>query len=347
MKPIPALVPFSWLYGCGVVLRNICFNRKVFRIDRINVPVISVGNISAGGTGKTPVVESIARTLNERNVRTAIVSRGYRRTTHGMVVVSDGTTVKATASESGDEPFQLAMRLPQTVVVVDTQRVRGAKYAVTNLGVKAIVLDDGFQHRAIHRDLDVVVIDASHSPFTMSMLPAGYRRETLTSLKRADAVLLTKVKPSTNVEEVKEQIRKYSDAKIFTSTFTVAAFRRAKTKFSVNLNSVRGKKAVAFCGIGQPESFRKSLEEIGVYVSSVLPFKDHHRYSRTDLRRISEEQVRLSAEYVVTTEKDIARLSATAIESFLEKIPLFYIEMKTEIDQRKEWETMILAAIEK
>jgi tetraacyldisaccharide 4'-kinase len=264
-----------------------------------------------------------------------------------MVVVSDGTTVKATASESGDEPFQLAMRLPQTVVVVDTQRVRGAKYAVTNLGVKAIVLDDGFQHRAIHRDLDVVVIDASHSPFTMSMLPAGYRRETLTSLKRADAVLLTKVKPSTNVEEVKEQIRKYSDAKIFTSTFTVAAFRRAKTKFSVNLNSVRGKKAVAFCGIGQPESFRKSLEEIGVYVSSVLPFKDHHRYSRTDLRRISEEQVRLSAEYVVTTEKDIARLSATAIESFLEKIPLFYIEMKTEIDQRKEWETMILAAIEK
>src|SRR3972149_2785070 len=129
MKPLPALLPFSWLYGSGVVLRNILFDRKILRIERVGVPVISVGNISTGGTGKTPVVESIAVTLNGRNIPTAIISRGYRRTTRGLVEVSAGRSIKSTASQAGDEPFLLASRLPRTVVVVDESRVRGARHA--------------------------------------------------------------------------------------------------------------------------------------------------------------------------------------------------------------------------
>jgi tetraacyldisaccharide 4'-kinase len=264
-----------------------------------------------------------------------------------LVEVSDGKSLKVTEQESGDEPYQLAMHLPQTVIVVDEQRVRGARYAVNSLGVQAIILDDGFQHRAIHRDLDIVVIDASRSPFSMHMLPAGYRRETYSSLKRADVVLLTKVKQTTAVDRLEERIRKFSDAKIFTSTFSVAAFRRAKTKFSVNLESVKGKKAVAFCGIGQPESFRTSLEEIGIHVVSLIPFEDHHSYSRADLSRVAVEQEKLSAEYIVTTEKDMARLSGSASGDFLEKNPVFYVEMRTEIHQQKEWDALILSMIKK
>ena len=347
MKPVPALVPLSWIYGCGVVLRNLFFDREMFHAEQVGVPVISVGNISAGGTGKTPVVESIARTLAEKGILAGIISRGYKRSTRGLVEVSNGKSLKVTAQESGDEPHQLAMHLPQTVIVVDEQRLRGARYAVNSLGVQAIILDDGFQHRAIHRDLDIVVIDASRLPFSMRMLPAGYRRDTYSSLKRADIVLLTKVKQTTTVDRLEERIRKFSDAKIFTSTFSIASFRRAKTKFSVNLESVKGKKAVAFCGIGQPESFRTSIEEIGVHVVSLTPFEDHHSYSRADLARVATEQERLSAEYIVTTEKDMARLSGSASGDFLEKNPVFYVEMRTEIHQQKEWDALMLSTIKK
>jgi tetraacyldisaccharide 4'-kinase len=347
MKPVPALVPLSWIYECGVVVRNLFFDREIFHAEHVGVPVISVGNISAGGTGKTPVVESIARTLTERGILAGIISRGFKRSTRGLVEVSDGKSLKVTTQESGDEPHQLAIRLPHTVVVVDEQRVRGARYAVNNLGVQAIILDDGFQHRAIHRDLDIVVIDASRSPFSMRMLPAGYRRDTYSSLKRADVILLTKVKQTTTVDRLEERIRKFSDAKIFTSTFSVAAFRRAKTKFSVNLESVKGKKAVAFCGIGQPESFRTSLEEIGVHVVSLMPFEDHHSYSRADLACVAAEQEKLSAEYIVTTEKDMARLSGSTSGDFLEKNPVFYVEMRTEIHHQKEWNALVLSTIKK
>ena len=347
MKPVPALLPLSWIYGWGVLVRNLFFDWGMFQSAQVGVPVISVGNITAGGTGKTPVVESIAKALAERSIFAGIISRGYKRTTRGMVEVSDGKLVKVTAEESGDEPYQLAMRLPHTVVVVDEQRVRGARYAVNSLGVQAIVLDDGFQHRALRRDLDIVVIDASRSPFSMDMLPAGYRRDTLSSLTRADVVLLTKVKSTSTVDRIEEQIREISDAKIFRSTYRVAAFRRAKTKFSVNLESVKGKKAVAFCGIGEPESFRASLEEMGVHVVSLIPFEDHHSYSRADRARVAAEQEKLSAEYIVTTEKDMARLSGSTSEVFLEKNPVFYVEMRTEIHQQKEWDTLVFSTIKK
>ncbi|MGA9406973.1 MAG: tetraacyldisaccharide 4'-kinase, partial [Bacteroidota bacterium] len=269
MKPVPALLPFSWLYGCGVVLRNLLYDWKIFRTESVGVPVISVGNITTGGTGKTPVVELIARLLQGKNIRSAVVSRGYKRETQGLVEISDGSSLKATSREAGDEAFQLATQLRKTIVVVDEQRVRGARYAVSKLNAQAIVLDDGFQHRALHRDVDIVLIDADRSPFTMALLPAGHRRDTLHSLKRANAVLLTKVKPVSNIDKLKDLIRRYSHAEIFSSSYTVSAFRRAKTGFSVDLNSVKGKHAVAFCGIGQPESFKESLEGIGIEVRSM------------------------------------------------------------------------------
>ncbi|MGA7161834.1 MAG: tetraacyldisaccharide 4'-kinase [Bacteroidota bacterium] len=344
MKPVPALLPFSWLYGCGVVLRNLFYDWQLFHIDHVDVPVISVGNISTGGTGKTPVAGMIAKMLQGKNIRSAIVSRGYKRETRGLVEVSDGFVLKATARESGDEAFQLATSLVKTIVVVDDQRLRGARYAVSKLNAQAVVLDDGFQHRSLHRDLDIVLIDAAYSPFTMPMLPAGYRRDSLRSLKRANAVLLTKVKPTLNVERLKEQIRRYSHARIFSSSFTVTAFRRAKTGFSVNLSSVKGKHAVAFCGIGQPESFRESLQDIGIIVSSMITFDDHHSYSDSDVRNIVAEQEKLKAEYIITTEKDMARLSSF---EFSETYPLFCLEIEVTVREEKEWTSLINSVFDK
>ena len=341
MKPVPALLPFSWLYGCGVVLRNLLFDRKILTVERVGIPVISVGNVTTGGTGKTPVVRLIAEMLQRKNIRSAIVSRGYGRKTQGFVEVSDGTSLKTSAENAGDEAYELALRLPKTSVVVDEQRVRGARYAAEKLNVQAVVLDDGFQHRSLHRDLDIVLIDAVHSPFTMAMLPAGHRRDTLNSLKRANAVLLTKVTRDTNIVTLKEQVRLYSDAEIFSSSITVRAFRRAKTGFSVDLNSVKGKQAVAFCGIGHPESFKDSLDDLGIRVSLMISFEDHHPYSDSDLRRIVAEQEKFRAEYIVTTEKDVARLSSS---DFFGNFPLFYLEIGVLIHQEAEWNELINTA---
>ena len=144
MKPVPALLPFGWLFEIGIVLRNLFFDLKLFRIEKIGVPVISVGNITAGGTGKTPIVELVAKTIEQLNIRPAIVSRGYGRTSKGLKVVSDGSSIKAAVRESGDEAFQLAARLPKAAVVVDERRIRGARYAVETLKAKAIVLTTDF-----------------------------------------------------------------------------------------------------------------------------------------------------------------------------------------------------------
>jgi len=338
MKPVPALLPFSWLYECVVVLRNLLFDWKMFAAERIGVPVISVGNITTGGTGKTPVVRLIAEMLLGKNIHTAIVSRGYGRRTEGLVEVSNGTTLEATAENAGDEAFELAMQLPKASVVVDEERVRGARYAAEKLNAQVVVLDDGFQHRALHRDLDIVLIDAAHSPFGMAMLPAGHRRDTLRSLKRADAVLITKVTSIANIVKLKDEIGRCTKAKIFSSSIAVTAFRRAKTRFSVDLNSVKGKQAVAFCGIAQPESFKNILEELGIRVSSMLAFQDHHPFTESDIRRIIAEQEKYKAEYIITTEKDLARLSSSDLS---EHYPLFCVEIEVTIHQEREWNELI------
>ncbi len=337
-------MPFAWLYECVVVLRNLFFDLKLSRTERVGVPVISVGNITAGGTGKTPVAELVANTLERMNIRAAIVSRGYGRTTQGLREVSDGSSLKATVRESGDEAFQLAARLPKTAVVVDERRVRGARHAIESLKANAIVLDDGFQHRSLHRDLDIVLVDATQSPFQTMMIPAGFRREPLGALKRADVVILTKVRPGENIDRLGEQIRSRSDAAIMTSSYRVTSFRRAKTKFRVDLNSVRGKHAVAFCGIGRPESFKQSLEEIGIHVDSMIAFNDHHWYSTSDLERIVAEQEKWKAEFIVSTEKDFVRIPRS---DFFEKFPFFYIEVEAEIHEKDEWNKLIASVMAK
>ena len=340
MKPIPALLPISWLYALGVVLWNLLFDWKILRVGRVNVPVISVGNITTGGTGKTPVVESIARLMEDEKLRCAIVSRGYRRATRGLVEVSDGAKVKASSQDAGDEAYQLATRLPGTIVVVDEDRLRGAQHAV-RLGASVIVLDDGFQHRRLHRDLDIVCMDVSYPAFRMPMLPAGYRRDTLSSLVRADVVLVTIVSTTDNLDKLRSTLSRYSKAKVFTSQYKVLSFRRAKTRFSVDLAGVKGKQAVAFCGIGQPDSFRKSLEGLGLRINALMAFSDHHSYTDEDLRSVLSEQERSKAEYIVTTEKDLARLASNR---FIVDHPVFYIEMEMKIDQEKEWIALMKSA---
>jgi tetraacyldisaccharide 4'-kinase len=327
------LLPFSSIYGAGVTLRNMLFDIGIRKVRAVGVPVISVGNLSAGGVGKTPFVELLARRLTSEGRRIAIVSRGYKREGTGTVVVSNGSVVCVEASLAGDEPTQLAEKLKGVVVVVDERRVRGARYAVKQFGVDLILLDDGFQHRSIHRDLDVVLLSAAEVLSDEHLLPAGNLREPFGSLRRADLIVLSRCTDEAHFLRLEDRLRTRIVRPMIGVRVKARAVRRATTRFSIDLNGVKGKSVAAFSGIGNPASFEDTLKTLGVQIDEHMKFADHHRFQTEDLRLIEEAARRVGADYVLTTEKDLVRLGGASAKAgdFLERNPVYYVEIEEEI----------------
>jgi tetraacyldisaccharide 4'-kinase len=331
----PLLLPFSYVFGACVFVRNLFFEIGILRSQSVGVPVISVGNISAGGAGKTPFVELLVRKLTHRGKKVAVVSRGYKRASSGMLVVSNGTIRCAEASESGDEPAQLAAKLDGSIVIVDEQRVRGARYAVSKFGVNVVVLDDGFQHRYIRRDADVVVLSAGEASDPGFLLPAGNRREPMSSLRRSSLIAISRCESVQEFEDALHEVRRWSDTPAIGLATRVSAFRRASTRFSVDLGGLKGKAVMAFSGIGNPESFDKTLLSLGFEVRNHVVFPDHHPYTGNELTELENGSRKLGVDFLVTTEKDLARLASNneAHKKFLERAPLYYVEIEQTILQ--------------
>lgn len=343
----PYLVPLVPLYSAGVAVRNWFFDIGLLRKTKIGVPVISVGNLDAGGAGKTPLVEYIARKLTSRGRKVAIVSRGYGRTTSGMVVVSNGAVLCAEASASGDEPAQMAAKLSGVRIVVDEVRARGAAYAVSKLGAEVIVLDDGFQHQYVHRDVNIVVIPAKSATDTTWMLPAGNRREPLSSLRRATIVALSRCESADQLNDAKLAIDRWAKKPMIGLTTKVSAVRRASTRFSVDLAGLKGKSVIAFSGVGDPKSFERTIASLGLQLKTHAAFPDHHQYTPAELRLLEQSLKTHAADYLVTTEKDIARLSAGDDErkKFLDRTPVFYVEIEQQMIEGEAMLNEILTQI--
>jgi tetraacyldisaccharide 4'-kinase len=329
----PLLLPCVPLYGAAVVLRNVFFDVGILRTQKVSAPVISVGNLSAGGSGKTPFVELLAKRLMHAGRKVAVVSRGYRREGSGLLVVSNGTVQCADASAAGDEPAQMAAKLAGAVVIVDKQRTRGASYAIEKFGANVIILDDGFQHRSLQRDLDVLVIPVSEVKNPGMLLPAGNRREPVSSIRRASMVAVSRCESIAQFETAKAIVRKWTDRPVIGLTTRIAAFRRASSRFSVDIAGMKGKPVLAFSGIGTPESFDHALLGLGLDVKKHVRFPDHYHYRSDDLDRLRLLLGDVGADYCVTTEKDVARLSARKddYQKFLEETPLFYLEIEHDV----------------
>lgn len=329
----PLLLPFVPVYGAGVAIRNWFFDIGVLQTHRVGVPVISVGNISVGGSGKTPFVELLAKRLTQKGRRVAIVSRGYKRRSRGTLVVSNGSIQCAEASDSGDEAAQMASKLAGVVVVVDEQRARGAAYAVQKFGVGVVVLDDGFQHRYLHRDADIVVLPAHDAAEPGRMLPAGNRREPLSSLRRATMIAVSRCETIDEFQRAKALLLRCVEKPVIGLNTTVSAFRRASTKFSLDLSGLKGRSVVAFSGVGNPRSFGRTLDGLGLEVKKHFVFPDHHFYQENELRELENSLREQRADYLVTTEKDIARLTSQdeGRKLFLERSPLFYVEIEQNV----------------
>ena len=326
--------PLSWLYGLAVARRNRRFDAGV-GVQQAPLPVVSVGNLSTGGTGKTPVVRWLAEQLRERGRQVAIVSRGYGgKAGVGPVVVSRGEGPLESAELVGDEPWMLAALLPGVCVVVGSDRVRGAKQA-QQLGADLVLLDDGFQHRFLARQFDLVLADASRPFWDAALLPIGRLREPVDSLHRADALMITRDRSQATRERFRSELAQRQIAlEVYSSDHQSAGL------FDSQGNEVSvPPRAIAFCGIGHPQRFRQDLERLGIELVDFIARRDHQRIREDEfrgwVRRAATEEAAL-----ITTDKDRARLGALADGS-----PLRTLRITTAIDRGDELLERILAAI--
>jgi tetraacyldisaccharide 4'-kinase len=290
------------LYRFAVAWRNRHYDRPG-RSRRAELPVVSVGNLTMGGTGKTPFVGWLAHRATEAGLTPAIVSRGYGGTAgKGPLLVSAGDGPLCPPATSGDEPQLLALSLDRVPVIVGSDRVAGAALGLRQ-GADLVILDDGFQHRRLQRDLDLVLLDATNPFGNGRLIPAGSLREPLASLARADVVVLTRSRATERFPQIEERVRRHnSGAPILTAGHRAAGFVDATGRVAP-----RPRRALAFCGIGSPDRFRLDLESQGVELAEFRAFRDHHRYTKPELEGLHERATKRHA-VLVTTEKDMVRL---------------------------------------
>ena len=308
----------SLLFGAAVAVRGFLYRTGVLRRHPLGIQVISIGNVTAGGTGKTPVTEIFARTLAEEGRKVAILSRGYRRKEAPFwmrlftqivskpLVVSDGRRVLLDAATGGDEPYMLASNLPGVAVVVDRDRVKAGRYAVKRLGCDTLILDDGFQYQKLRHSVEVVLVDSTNPFGNGSLLPRGILREPARRLKRADIVFLTKCRG--DVSAVREQVRRYNaTAEIVECSHAPKVLRDVWSREEFPLEWLRGKTTCTLSGIASPKGFENSLRDLGARVVWCERYADHHRYDSSEVLYALNRAADMGADALVTTEKDAVR----------------------------------------
>jgi tetraacyldisaccharide 4'-kinase len=337
------MFPLSLIFGSVVQLRNLFFDIGFLSSENVGVPVISIGNITSGGTGKTPVTADVVNILRDAGMRPAVISRGYGRVTAGTVIVCDGKTILANARTGGDEPVQLARMTKHAIVIADEVRVRGARLAIEEFKADVIVLDDGFQHRTLQRTKDIVLIDANNPAHETLLLPAGYRREPMSSLKRAGAVVITKVKNTADAAVLLDNAAHDFSGAIFSSEYRPAGISHIFGGVGQSLEILKGHSAVIFSGIAGPERFEESIRSCGVTVKRAFRFPDHHRFERKEIEAIVNAFYTSKADFLLTTEKDAVRLDE--FEPLLAALPVSALRMEMVVHQRETWKAYLLDGI--
>ncbi len=300
----------SLLYEAAVRLRNDGYNSGMLAVGRLQCPVISVGNITAGGTGKTPMVIMLAGQLAERGFRPAVLSRGYGgKSKREATVVSDGHNILAGFEEAGDEPVLMGRALEGVPVITGKKRFRTGGFALRRFAPDVLILDDAFQHRSLFRNCDIVLMDGK-APFgNGSVLPKGELREPPAALKRADAIVLTDPGAEGSTVALREVLgKRWNEIPVFEARRRPRSLIGARDEREHSLSFLSGKRILAFAGIAVPERFRAALEKLSGMPAASLWFPDHHRYDGGDITGILETAKASSAELIVTTEKDAVRL---------------------------------------
>lgn len=318
----------AWLYRTGLASRF-----------PLGCQVISVGNVTVGGTGKTPVVEILARTLKEEGRNVAILSRGYRKKEKPFLerlfggealspprVVSDGKRVLLDSELSGDEPFMLASNLPGVAVIVDKNRVKAGRYAIRHFGCDVLILDDGFQYMKLKHSHEIVLVDSTNPFGNGNLLPRGILREPAESIRRADFIFITK--SDGNTDALRARLRSMNEkAEIAECRHRPRYYKNAFSSEVLPLEAVKGMKVVTLSGIAAPLSLEKSVAKMGAKILSRERYPDHYRYKAQDIIDVINSADELKADAILTTEKDAVRLPRLEYP----KVPIYYMRMDIEI----------------
>lgn len=328
----------SKVYGAVVWLRMWFFRIGVLRRWPLGCQVISVGNVTVGGTGKTPVVEIFARELTRQGRKVAILSRGYRRkekpflqrlfsdTIDPPLVVSDGRRVLLDSETGGDEPYMLATNLPGVVVLVDRNRVKSGRYAIRKFGCDTLVLDDGFQYQRLKHSHDIVLVDKTNPFGNGNLLPRGVLREGVQNLRRADFIFITK--SDGRSDALRARIHKLNNhAEIIECRHAPKRLKNVYGKTNRDLAWLAGKKILALSGIAVPQSFEAFLRGYGAELLECVRYADHHRYATQEIINVINRAADLGCDAVVTTEKDAVRFPRLTNVA----VPVYYLRIEIEI----------------
>ncbi|UKK63070.1 tetraacyldisaccharide 4'-kinase [Prevotella communis] len=344
------LQPLSWFYGLGVRFRNTLFETGFLKSRSFSIPVISVGNITVGGTGKTPHVEYLIRLLQDHS-RVAVLSRGYKRKSHGFQIANESSTARTI----GDEPFQMKQKFPKVIVAVDKNRVHGIEALNQKYqDIDVILLDDAFQHRYVKPGINILLVDYHRLIIYDTLLPAGRLREPLTGKNRADMVIITKCPKDLKPMEyrvITKAMDLYPYQQIFFTTLEYGELTPLfkKEAPTVNLDKLKDHNALLLTGIASPRQMKEDLTPV-VSKLSMLSFPDHHAFSQKDIEQISSEFAKLlSPKCIITTEKDAARIIGLKglCEEIKENIYILPVRIKFMLNQEEKFNDNIIGYVRK
>ncbi len=339
----------SHIYRVIVQLRHFLYEKGICRHHTLGCQVISVGNLTVGGTGKTPVVEVFARELQQAGRKVAILSRGYKKEEPGLLrkitdkillrelhnaprVVSDGTRLLLDSAMSGDEPYMLASNLPNVVVLVDKNRVKSGRYAINKMGCDTLVLDDGFQYLALKHRVEIVLVDKTNPFGNENVLPRGILREPVKNISKADFVFITK-SDGKGVDDLRSRLHNLNPkAEIIECQHCARYLKDAFTHEKKSLDYLNGLNIAVVSGIAAPTGFENELKALGANIVDNSRFADHHRYSQQEIINIINKGKRLNADAIITTEKDVVRFPKMDRCD----VPIYFLRVDIEILSGRE-----------
>jgi tetraacyldisaccharide 4'-kinase len=331
------LLPISLVYGFIISIRNFLYDKKLFKSYRISKPVISIGNISTGGTGKSPFTVFLSGLLINGNYRPAIISRGYKRKSGEIEIVYDGHEIKGTVDKCGDEPVMMAGDLSFTYkdfyIVTCKNRIKTSDYVIDKFNPDLIILDDAFQHRKIMRDADIILIDAEdmvNNKFKNTFtIPSGNLREYLSNLSGADIIIQNN--KFNNFEKLNKLYKFKKD--IFILNYRIKGFYDRNN----NETDIKGKEVCAFAGIAKPGSFFRKIKNCGCNIIDEISFRDHNEYDEDDISRI---KMKANKETVyVTTEKDFVKI--IEFGDFIKNFNVLFMKIELILDEQEKFLTLL------
>ncbi len=332
----------SKAYGLAVQTRHFLYRHGLLRRKTLGCVIVSVGNLTVGGTGKTPVVELLARALRQGGRRVAILSRGYKRKKRAWLrtvqvkglayqpcIVSDGKDVLVGSEEAGDEPYMLAKNLQGVAVLVDKNRVKSGSYAIEKMRADTLVLDDGFQYLPLGRRVDIALVDATNPFGNGQLLPRGILREPLKNLARADMIFLTK-SDGVDTAPIVAGIRRHNQkAPVVQCSHESKHLTEVATGTVKPLEFLKGKRVAVLTAIASPQSFEKAVAGLGAHVVTALRFPDHHRFTEKDISGLLKEMGRQNVEALIITEKDAVRFPAMPKKN----LPVYFLRVEIRIGE--------------